>query len=139
MIEKKERITREFCLKAGRLQFFPKTHEEASFIEMQLLKMGFRWYSDVPSISRCVATGMYLDLDKTIMMGKSGDVSDVRCDSGQFEEKHVSDRDFMTEQFNRLAERMEALEARMRAMETELRPKVLDKPSLESPKPAARG
>lgn len=125
-------LTKEFCKTAGILQFFPRTTDEAGFIQDQFSKMGFEYYSKTPPVSKCIDLGMFLFTDKLIWIGHYD--PSLLCDISQFEEKYISDRDFMLEQFNRLAARFDALEARMLGIEQEFQPKRLDKSVFEKEK-----
>ncbi len=67
-------ITPEFCKDAKqRLMFRPKTLPEAQFIADQLVGMGYPYYRpEMPSkLDLALRGGIYLDLDKTIMVVES--------------------------------------------------------------------
>jgi hypothetical protein len=92
MKENTEKITREFC-KNKNLIFYPKTEEEAAFIQRKIFDMGYDWINPheergVIRTKKCVEMGMTLwngDLYYNVRESdKRG--GGLLCTSGQFEE-----------------------------------------------------
>ncbi len=128
MIKNEEKITKEFCQGKG-LIFFPKTVEDAQFIQDSFILMGFKW-GDPDTLSDCVSNGMVL---KEGLLYSSPNTESrttgFLCTSDQFSVEYKSDRELIMQLFNQVAD----LGKMVNAIYDELQPKVLDKPVLKKP------
>lgn len=138
MQENREKITKDFC-RGKILLFFPKTENEAAFIQRQIFSLGFKWCreygTEVSFLDRCVVSGMELD-DGVLYTGPSESDRNrgVLCNSAQFDDSYVApltDREMLMAIFNRLA----AVEKQQAEILAELRPKILQKPAFEKSGP----
>ena len=132
-----EKITKEFC--DGKiLIFYPKTGDEAEFIQHKLFEMGFAWKSgltEIGNIASCVLNGMELDGGKIYTSPPRGDVDKgFLCTPAQFNGNYLSpEQTFILEQFNKLAARIEDISRKVDAMYDQVMPKSLDKPVFKKP------
>jgi len=128
-------ITKEFC-RGKTLIFYPKTAEEAEFIQSKIFEMGYHWgyarVAEVGHASTCIAAGMVLKNEKLYTDPNNESLlNGILCTYDQFE-KYPTERELMLELFNQLA----ALSKKVDAIYTEVMPRVMDKPK---PRPDANG
>ncbi len=138
-----EKITHTLC-QAHELVFYPKSIDEAVFIQRQFLGMGYRWSRDdnhnplgfsIFKEQKCVDNGMLLKDGKMFLLTyQSPGSNSLICTSDQFAADYASpDRAFMLEQFNKLAARIEEIGAKVDTIYKEIHPVKLDKPGLKNP------
>jgi hypothetical protein len=85
-------LTRDFCRTINRkIIFHPESAHEAQFIADQLLAMGFVYYRDEYAGQMDIAaTGqIYLDTDKTIMVGSSRDEGTKTYSADSFSDFYI--------------------------------------------------
>jgi hypothetical protein len=137
----RSKLTPEFCRK-HRLLFYPRTTEDAVFIQERLADFGIHWVGGAGPGSHareCVDKGMLVDGGE-LYYNPQAKSDDILCDATQFDKNFLPpDRAFLLEQFNKLAEKIDAQSARIAELEKKvgemqdaLFPKVEDtKPSLK--------
>jgi hypothetical protein len=132
----REILTREFC-RDRRLIFFPKTEQEAEFIQRRLFGMGFKWpngATEARCLDDCVAGGMILTSDGAIYHRPSRSDNGLLCTSAQFDENYLPpDMALLMEQFNQLSAQMKELAKSVAEIQKELQPQKLDKPIPKNP------
>ncbi len=115
-------LTPEYC-RRHRLIFYPKTMDEAIFIQERLSEFSIRWVSGEPvgNFAReCVDKGMLVD-NGALYYNPERKPGDVVCDSSQFDKKYIPpDRAFLLEQFNKMAEKIDALSSRVAELESKV-------------------
>ena len=133
-----QKITREFC-KGRTLIFYPRTEEEAGFIQRRLFELGCGWCNDravVQNVKDCVSHGIFLDAGKIYYDGgnTAAGRNALLCTSAQFDENYLPpEQVFIWEQFNQLAARIEEINKKVDAIYKELQPAKLDKQVLKKP------
>jgi hypothetical protein len=134
-------ITRELCARND-LIFYPKTAEEAAYIQTRLFSLGCFWErgeaaSKVQYPDACAAKGL-VSRRGELFTSPQLDKPYLLCTADQLGEKYVPpSQAFLFEQFNLLAERLDrrfdAIEKRLDGIEAQLAPANLDKQRLKSP------
>ena len=135
-----QKITKEFC-KGKTLIFFPRSFDEAVFIQRQIFKMGFKWgkgsydFEDssttvIDSDARLLE-GLLLEKNKEALFARP-DTEELRsgvlCDPAQLDETYLPPQQQVMEQFNKLSDRVEQVAAMVDELRAEMSPKKLDKP-----------
>jgi hypothetical protein len=85
-------LTAEYCRGAKtRLVFHPHTLDEAAFIVDRLQALGFKYYRDeyAQKLHEALTGAMYLDNDKTIMVGSNRDVDGTPCSVDGFVQFYI--------------------------------------------------
>jgi hypothetical protein len=130
-----EPITRAL-VETNDLVFYPKTENEAIFIQQRLFELGARWGSHgavVDEVANCIAKGMICKRGELLYNPVLSEPY-LHCTSEQFSQDFVPpERAFLIEQFRIIAERLERIEQRLDGIESELTPSHLDKRGLNAP------
>lgn len=139
-----QKITREFC-ERKLLVFFPRTLEEAQFIQRKIFEMGFQWGKGTYDFENGSTTVQVSDhrLLEGLVLDEKGNLfahpikkhlqSGLLCDTAQFDEAYLTSQQKMMEQFNKLSARIEEIAKSVARIEKELQPKNLDKPAFKKP------
>ena len=141
-----QKITREFC-KGRTLIFYPRTEEEAGFIQRRLFELGCVWCNDravVQNVKDCVSHGIFLDAGKIYYDGgnTAAGRNALLCTSAQFDqgaapELTPEEQKSLREEFNALAALVKDMAKKVDALYDEVMPKKLDKPTLKGPDQAS--
>lgn len=112
-------LSREFCLN-NRVVFYPKSIEEAVFIQDRLKDFGIGW-SDGSAVGRyareCADTGMLVENGR-LLYNPTADGRNILCTADQFDKEYIPpNQAFLLAQFNKMAERIDALMSRIDGLE----------------------
>lgn len=115
-------LTAEFCHR-NNIKFYPKTVDEALFIQKRLADFGIRWVDNSAvgaNVSECTSLGMAVQNGK-LYYNPSSSTAYITCTSEQLDRNYVPpERAFLIEQFNKMADTINTLAARVESLEKKI-------------------
>jgi len=120
-------ITRDVA-DSNSIVFFPKTPEEAAFIQQSLLGMGVVWKdgdASVTEIASSLKSGLGVVGGKMVLQPKISQGEWLLADSAQFTIPYVApDQQRIIDMFNKLGARLDQLDKKVDKIHDELFPEV---------------
>jgi len=136
-MEENDILTKEFC-DNNILLFYPKTPEEAEFIQYKIFEMGYAWGGSegtrICNLEECVSKGMVLKHGGLYYNPDANSKnSGIVCTSEQFD-KNYRPPLTLEQQIKELAAEVTALHATINAIYEAVSPKTIDKPRVSAPR-----